>query len=92
MHCSLFCDALLVVAQDRNGVRIEADDAYLVCLGVFDDRLAVLADQVAPDRQQASGQIEVFPGQAEQLSASRAGDEGQPDERALVSVSIHGAG
>ncbi|MGH4013002.1 MAG: hypothetical protein ACRDSL_03520 [Pseudonocardiaceae bacterium] len=83
---ALLFDALLVVAQEGNGVRIEADDAHLVCLGVFDDRLAVLADEVAPDRQQPSGQVEVFPGEAEQLAASRSGDESQPDESAPIGV------
>jgi hypothetical protein len=75
-----------VLGQDRDGVRIEADDAHLVCLGVFDGHRAVLADQITPDGQQPGGQVEVFPGEAEQLAASGAGDEGQPDDGAPLSV------
>ena len=45
----------------------------------FDGHRAVLADQVAPDGQQSGKQVEVLPAEAEQLAASCAGDEGQPD-------------
>jgi hypothetical protein len=68
--------SLLVGSQDRDGARIEADHAHLVCLGLLNNYLAVLADQVAPDGQQPGSQVEVFPGQPEQLATSGAGDEG----------------
>ncbi len=80
--------ALLVVGQDRDGVRIEAEDAQLVCFGVFDSHRAILADQVAPDGQQSGGQDEVFPGEPERLAASCAGDEGQPGEVRFIPVLV----
>lgn len=48
---ALSCGELLVGGQNRDGVRIKVNDVHLVSLGVLDDGLAVLADQVAADRQ-----------------------------------------
>ncbi len=83
---ALLFGALLVGGQDRDSLGIEVDDAHLVSLGVLDDRLAVLTHQVAPDGQQPGRQVQVLPCEAKQLAGSRAGDKGQPHQRAPVGI------
>lgn len=76
----------LVRIQDLNRVLIERDPPHLVRLGIFDNYLTVVQRQAPTNCEHSCGDVQIIPGESEQLTASRAGDERQPDERSPAVV------